>query len=412
MQSLERLPRYRWAVLAVIWMSYMIINTSKHGIGPLAPFLKEAFNLSNAEIGLLVTASVIGYIPSLIVAGWLVDYIGVRRLLVAGTLISGFSITAVFFAPQYQVMFVMMIFLGIGNGCIFLSAVKAVILWFPARERAIALGLNQAAVNVAGVISASLLPTIAIMLGWRYGFLFLGFSMLVIVPCCAIIYQNPPKEYLLNGAGDIPYRVSPKSSIISLAIDLLKSRDIWMLSLAGLFLAIVEFATMTYLVLYLNEELLFPIVAAGGMLAMTSAAGGIGKPASGFVSDRLLSGHRKKVFLLMASMASVLSLIIGFGGQNLHWVLYPVLILLGIAAIGWGGLFITLVTELAGTQLVGRTLGISSGILHVGVLTGPPLFGYIVDSTGSYQAAWFTMALSGAIAVILISLVREHRRRI
>ena len=187
MQSLERLPRYRWAVLAVIWMSYMIINTSKHGIGPLAPFLKEAFNLSNAEIGLLVTASVIGYIPSLIVAGWLVDYIGVRRLLVAGTLISGFSITAVFFAPQYQVMFVMMIFLGIGNGCIFLSAVKAVILWFPARERAIALGLNQAAVNVAGVISASLLPTIAIMLGWRYGFLFLGFSMLVIVPCCAII---------------------------------------------------------------------------------------------------------------------------------------------------------------------------------------------------------------------------------
>lgn len=412
MQSLEKLPRYRWVILAIIWMSYLIIYTARVGIGPLAPFLKEAFNLSNAEIGSLVTATVIGYIPSLIVAGWLVDYIGVRRVLVAGTLISGLSIASVFFAPSYQVMFLMLIGAGIGSGCIFPSAVKAVMLWFPKRERATALGINQASINVAGVISASLLPTIAFMLGWRYGFLFLGLSALVISPFCAIIYRDPPREYLPNGAGDNPYSVSPKSSTTRMVIDLFKSRDIWMLSLAGLFLAVVEFATMTYLILYLNEELLFPVVVAGGMLAMTEAAGGIGKPVSGFISDRLLRGRRKKIFLLMASTASVLCLVLGFGGYNLRWVLYPVLILLGIAAIGWGGLFATQVAELAGTQLAGRTSGIASGILLVGVMIGPPLFGYIVDSTGSYQAAWFAMALSGTIAVIFISLVREHRRRV
>lgn len=114
----------------------------------------------------------------------------------------------------------------------------------------------------------------------------------------------------------------------------------------------------------------------------------------------------------MASMASVLCLVLGFGGHSLHWVLYPVLILLGTTAIGWGGLFATQVAELAGTQLAGRASGIASGILLVGVMTGPPLFGYIVDSTGSYQTAWFTMALSGAITVILISLVRERKRQI
>lgn len=282
MQSPGRLPRYRWAILAIIWMAYLTIYIARVGIGPLAPFLKEAFNLSNAEIGSLVTATVVGYIPSIIVAGWLVDYIGVRRMLVAGTLISGLSIVAVFFAPSYQVMFFMLVFTGIGNGCIFPSAVKAVMLWFPKRERATALGFNQASINVAGVISASLLPTIAIILSWRYGFLLLGFGVLVICPCCAIIYRNPPQEHLPNGAGDNPYSVSSKSSNTRLAIVLFKSRDIWMIGLAGLFLAIVEFATMTYLILYLNEELLFPVVAAGGMLAMTEASGGIGKPAIGF----------------------------------------------------------------------------------------------------------------------------------
>ena len=86
--------------------------------------------------------------------------------------------------------------------------------------------------------------------------------------------------------------------------------------------------------------------------------------------------------------------------------------MLGLAAIGWGGLFATLLAELAGTQLAGRASGTGSGILLLGVMIGPLLFGYIVDSTGSYQAAWFTMALSAAICVIFISLVREHKRRV
>ncbi len=49
--------------------------------------------------------------------------------------------------------------------------------------------------------------------------------------------------------------------------------------------------------------------------------------------------------------------------------------------------------------------------LGMGVFTGPLLFGHIVDISGSYQIAWLTMALSGAISVIFIALIREHKVR-
>jgi len=408
----EKLPQYRWVILAVVWSSYLTVFLVRLSVGPLAPFLKETLNLSNAQVGVLISATGITYVPTLIVAGWLVDRIGVRRMLVTGTLTLSLCAVAIFFNPSYQNMLIILALSGLGSGCIWPSAVKAIISWFPLRERATALGFNQTAVNVGGIIGASLLPTIAIILGWRYGFLFLGFGALAICLGCAILYRNAPQEDHLAADGNISNSVSPKPSTTRLTIELFKSRDIWMLLVAGFFICTVEWAVMANLVLYLKEEVLIGVVAAGGLLAMTEAAGALGKPASGFISDRLLGGRRKKAFILMGSTASIMCLVLGSVGHDPRWLLYPILFILGAMAIGWGGLYATLAGELAGKESAGMASGAAGAALVLGVMTGPPLFGYIVDSTGSFQTAWLVMALSGAIAVLFIALIREHKKRI
>ena len=162
------------------------------------------------------------------------------------------------------------------------------------------MGINQTAINAGGIIGASLLPTIAIALDWRYGLLFMGLGALGVCFACAVLYRNPPQEGLSGGAGDIPNSTAAKPSVTRLMASLFRSRDIWMLFLAGFFVNILEWGMMINLVLYLNEALLFGVVAAGGLLAMTEAAGALGKPASGLISDRLLAGRRKIVFILMA----------------------------------------------------------------------------------------------------------------
>jgi len=336
----------------------------------------------------------------------------VRRIIVFGTFFTGLCTASLFFAPSYREVFTILAISGLGSGCIFPASVKAIIPWFPVNERATAMGINQASINASGIIGASLLPTIAISMGWRYGFLFLGLGALLICLVCAIFYRNPDKVERPLAEGEIDSGTAHRPSMISQMASLFNSRDIWMLFLGGFFVNIVEWGMMTNLVLYLKESLFFSVVAAGGLLAMTEAAGAIGKPASGLISDRALKGQRKITFMLMAGVATLICLMLGLVGHQIEWMLYPVLVIFGLVAIGWGGLYTALAGELGGRDLAGIAAGTGGFVLVLGAMAGPPLFGFIVDYTRSYETAWLLMALSGAISVGFMSLVREDRKRI
>ena len=95
-----------------MWCAYLVVFLSRLCVGPLSPFLKESFDLSNAQIGGLTSATAVAYMPTLILAGWLADRIGVRRALIIGTLITGVSVGAVALAPSYGVMLLLLGLLG------------------------------------------------------------------------------------------------------------------------------------------------------------------------------------------------------------------------------------------------------------------------------------------------------------
>ena len=79
--------------------------------------------------------------------------------------------------------------------------------------------------------------------------------------------------------------------------------------------------------------------------------------------------------------------------------------------MGWGGLFGTLAGETAGPAAAGAAAGVSAALFNVGIFLGPPLFGLIVDRTGSYAPAWWAMV--GCAAVLgwrCSAFVRERRR--
>jgi MFS family permease len=50
------------------------------------------------------------------------------------------------------------------------------------------------------------------------------------------------------------------------------------------------------------------------------------------------------------------------------------------------------------------------GIENLGIFVGPPLFGWIVDRTGSYAPAWWAMLGAALLAALLLVFVREPRR--
>ena len=77
------------------------------------------------------------------------------------------------------------------------------------------------------------------------------------------------------------------------------------------------------------------------------------------------------------------------------------------AAIGWGGVFGTAAGEIGGPTGAGRVAGFTAAGVNVGIIFGPPLFGYAVDVSGSYGPSWLLLAGCSVIAIVCLAFFRE-----
>ena len=397
--------RYRWVILWVLWVTYIVVFLNRLSVGPLAPFLKEELGISSAQVGIVMSAASLGYMITMFPVGWLVDKIGARWPIVVGELIAGVCMIALFFTASYHYLLVCMFITGMGCGFLLPSTTQGVIAWFPLKERATVMGLKQTAVNIGGIITAATLPAIALALGWRYGFLFLGILALSIGVMALILYKEPATV----SSSDQGSRAGVTA--VSL-VEILKNREIWLLASCGFCLTWIEMAVIAHLVLYLTDVLLFGVVAAGYLLAVTELAGAVARPGTGLVSDRVFGGRRMPVYYLLAGTAAVICFVLGVFGPSLSWVLYPALIILGVGGIAYGPLNLTLLAEFGGQQGAGKAVGLGGMVTLAGGTLGPPCFGYIVDKSGSYTWAWLSLAILAVICLLLLPLVRERQRKI
>jgi len=405
-QTTEETDRYRWVILCVLWIAFIVVYLNRLSVGPLGPFLKEELDLTSAQVGMVMSAAVFGYMFTQLPSGWVVDKIGARWPIAAGELIAGVSMIALYFVPSYLWLLMLMFVTGLGCGFLMPATTQGVIVWFPQRERATVMGLKQTAVNIGGIISAATLPIVALSLGWRYGFLFLGMTAIAISLLSLIFYKEPLGPNSSRSAG-----LSGLTTAVPLR-EILGNREIWLVAFSGGCFSWVDMATMAHLVLYLTEVILVPVVTAGGLLAVAQAAGAVAKPGSGLLSDWVFRGHRKPVFMMMAGISCAMCLLVGLIGSHLSWALYPVLFMLGLAATGFGGVFIALISELGGRQGAGKATGLAITVTMGGSMFGPIVFGHIVDVSASYELAWLSLAFMSAFCVLLLLFVREGRKRI
>lgn len=404
----ERTYRYRWVIGGVFWTTYVVIYMQRLGIGPLGPFLKEDMGLTGTQLGSLMSAASLGYMLSILPAGWLSDRIPIRYLLLIGEALGGVFMIVMFFTPSYTAALVIMVMSGLGSGFLMPSSARGIILWFPVKERATMMGIKQTGVNVGGIVTGAMLPGIALAVGWRYGFLLVGIIAVAIGILSFVLYHDPPAAPRTVASPQKPAETARRKQLS----ELLKARDIWMVGLGSFLFAVVEFGLIAHLVLYLSEEVLLPVVTAGVLLAIAQAGGIFGKPGSGILSDRWFHSSRVKVFVLFSGISMVTSLVVMQWGGALGWGLYPVLFLMGLAAIGWGGIQLTLTAELAGKELVGTASGIGAMCVNGGAVLGPLLWGYLADFSGSYRLAWLSAAIFSGLATVAVLFVRENRRRI
>jgi sugar phosphate permease len=142
--------------------------------------------------------------------------------------------------------------------------------------------------------------------------------------------------------------------------------------------------------------------------------GAIGRVMWGMISDRFFSGDRQKPLILLSMMGFFCVISLSVLPSGAPFYLCVVLSAgLGITFLGWNGLVITYIAELAGTAIAASVVGVSSSIGFIGVISGPLLFGYLVDRYG-YFAGWMTLAaiwMANAMGLLYLGIRATRKCR-
>ncbi|MDA8216028.1 MAG: MFS transporter [Dehalococcoidales bacterium] len=400
MNSRDYTTRQRKGLFAAT-LAQMMVATSSLALAPLASLIQADFGLTRAELGVMLAAGATGSVIIAMPSGWLSDILGVRRVVFTGLVWGGLVFATVSLTGSAPLALLLVLCSGLGTGVISPATTKGILYWFPARFRGTAMGIKQTGYALGGAATAAILPTLALSLGgWRQAVLAVG----VVATCMAVVYlllysEHPQQTYA--GVGQ------PSG----LAMIRLVSTDPRILSLAALAFCYGynQSTLMGYLSLYLQETLSMSIVVAGGFLMLAQVSGAAGRLGWGIISDRFFGSRRAPVLAFVTALCGVTSLIFGTLAPVVpSLALGALVVLFGLTAVGWSGLYHVFAGETAGREKAGTAVGLCLMVCSVGSVLGPPIFGFIVDATHSYTVAWASQALAAFGGVTLILRMRRE----
>jgi ACS family hexuronate transporter-like MFS transporter len=393
----------RWKILALISISHIVGATAQYGINTLAPFYKDELGLSRAQVGLFFSAFYLAMSGSSLGAGWMADRLGVRKTTLQGHLFLGICTVAAALDPSFAWAFASFFLAGLGYSFLNPASTKGVMAWFQRGERATAMGAKQTGVPTGGVVTAMLAPQLVLFLGWRGALAALGVINFLFGFLFSILWRDPPEGMAPAASED----VVPQESEAPL--------DIWRflpISCGTAVYLIGQMSLITYIPLYLKDAMGFSPYWASQALALTQAGAMVGRVGWGVASDRLFGGRRKIVLILIGVLSAVFITGLSFMTRgSSFYLLLPILFLSGVCLVGYQGVSYALIGELAGKARTGSALGMMITINAASATVGTPVFGYIVDRTGSYTLAWQALAAVLALGIIGLATLLEEPRR-
>ena len=358
--------------LALVTLAHGLGSLSILAVAPLTPFLLEGLALSRMQVGLFLPAAYLGGMLFALPAGWLTERHGVRWPLVLGQALTGTMVVLAALVGDLASALTCLCLGGLGFGVLNPTTGKAIIDWFPPRERGRAMGIKQTGLTLWGIVSAAALPSLAAALGWRValgsaGAVSLGSALLI-----AWLYRDPPTRPIASvGAAARLSDVGP----------FLRRPGVVVVFLCGLALSLLQSGVLAYFVLSTRDTFALSAVDAGWLLALAHVGGACGRLGWGVVSDRVFAARRRPGLAINAVVGGVAFGCLGLGPILPPGVLPLLSIAVGVAAFGWVGLYFALVAEIGGARSAGLLTGLAVIFSWGGVLVGPPLFGLLLDVT-------------------------------
>ena len=376
--------RYRWLVLAAGTAAQTSFSAVTIGLPVLAPALRDAFGLSLLQVGLVLDSVWIGTMLTLLPWGLLADRVGERRVLTVGLVGCAAALAGASQVNSFSVLLVLLGLAGASGASVNSASGRAVMQWFGAHERGLALGVRQTAIPVGGFLAAIALPLLA-----------LDGALLFLAGACLV--------GALLGAAILRERRVEESGEAAEIGPALREPRLWRLCGGSCLYLVAQIAVLSFVVLFLHDERGLSDGEAAAVLAGVQVLAATFRIGAGRWSDVLGS---RVVPLLLVGVAS--SLTLGLATAFLTGplaLLIAAFVLAGGFGMAWNGLSFTTAAEIAGARQSGAALGLQQTALAVAGAAMPPVFAALVSAT-----SWRTgFALAAAFPLVGVQVLRPLR---
>jgi len=263
---------------------FMLAHFSHHLINallqPLLPFIRDDFGINYTQAGWIVSAFTLPYGISQLPAGWLADHIGSRTLLLIGTTGVAACGLLIGFSPNYSVMVVFLVLLGILGGGYHPAASPLVSASVEEKNRGRALGFHQ----IGGTGSFFLSPVIAVGVagvfgGWRASFIILAIFTIIFSTFFYIRLGRRLSASRLEHSGtNIQTGSVPESGSIKRLVAFI---------ILGVTLQVSIFSATSFVPLYAVDQFGTGEGIGAALLSVSHFSGLWAGPVGGYISDRV-----------------------------------------------------------------------------------------------------------------------------
>lgn len=382
-------------VIGLVCVPHMLSHAYFLILSPLFPVLKDVFDVSYTQLGLILTCFGLAAGLAQTPVGFVVDRMGARRLLIAGLACQGVLIALIGTTTEYWHLLVLFALVGLAN-TVYHPADYAILSAAVDRSRlGRAFGLHALTGTIGFVIAPVIMVTVTELWHWRAAFFVMGtIGMLFAL----LLWRHgdllddrtesrePTEDRPETGAGG--ESVSPGKD----GLRLLLSPPILMCFLYFVFQMMGTGGLRTFLVAALDSMFGIPLTEVNTALAGLLIGSALGILVGSDVADRV--GPRTMTAVLTLLPAAALVALIGS-------VEMSTVVLTGVLAIaGFLQGFLVpsrdlLIRSVTPDGSMGKVMGfVSSGANLAGGLV-PLLFGWILDNFAPGWIFWVSAIFIG-----------------
>jgi MFS family permease len=389
-------PPRPWRELWLITIGHGLTHWYPATFYLLLPLIGAELGLSYSQIGLIMTCNYIASAIANVPGGVLVDTVGRKGLLMAVSLFwIGFPYLLIGFTHSYVMLLACVALVGFGNSLWHPTAIPTLGRRYPERK-GLVLSVHGMGGNVGDAVAPVVVGAALSVLTWREVVVF-NVAPGLIVAALLFVFLGSMRVGSKRSDAD---KQSFADYLAGLK-GLFRSRSLVLLSTGSAFRTMTQSALLTFLPLYLANQMGYSPFWVGMCLFALQAAGFAAAPIAGHLSDRM---GRKQI--LVSSMLATAVVLIAMGVSGGSPLFVALVAVLGFFLYATRPVIQAWLLEATPKNMGGSSIGVLFGAQALGGAIGPLLGGMVADRFG-LLAAFYFLAATIAVANLFIIGVRR-----